>query len=71
MADLDMCDSQSCELRKSCYRNPASGAEPNPWRQFWIVNPDEVCAKQDYSAYGSLWTEPFKNNTNESGDKND
>lgn len=33
MPDIAMCKNTECPLRHTCYRSPASGTEPNPYRQ--------------------------------------
>jgi hypothetical protein len=46
MPDITMCDSESCKVRGSCYRNPASGTKPNEFRQSWFFiaqGDDETC----------------------------
>lgn len=37
MPDISMCDSPTCPLRDSCYRNPASGTKPSEFRQAWFI----------------------------------
>ena len=39
MSDISMCDSPTCLLRDSCYRNPDSGTKPSEFRQSWFVGP--------------------------------
>jgi hypothetical protein len=38
MPDITMCASDSCHRRTECYRNEASGTEPNPWRQAYFIS---------------------------------
>ena len=38
MPDITMCDSKTCSLRATCYRNPASGTKPSEYRQSWYFN---------------------------------
>ena len=38
MPDISMCPSTTCSRRTECYRNEASGTEPNPWRQSYFVS---------------------------------
>jgi hypothetical protein len=33
MPDITMCGDVTCPLRDTCYRNPASGTVPDPYRQ--------------------------------------
>jgi hypothetical protein len=40
MPDISMCPSTTCNRRTECYRNAASGTEPNPWRQAYFVSTD-------------------------------
>jgi hypothetical protein len=40
MPDITMCASTTCNRRTECYRNAASGTEPNPWRQAYFVSTD-------------------------------
>ena len=35
MPDITMCNSQKCERRKTCKRNPASGTVPDKYSQSW------------------------------------
>ncbi len=37
MPDITMCDDKTCPLAPKCYRNPASGTQPNEYRQSWFV----------------------------------
>lgn len=37
MPDISMCDSETCEVRAKCYRNPASGTKPSEFRQSWFM----------------------------------
>jgi len=39
MPDISMCESSTCPLKGSCYRNPDSGTEPSEFRQSWFVGP--------------------------------
>lgn len=32
MPDIAMCFSETCSLRKTCYRNPESGTKPSDWQ---------------------------------------
>ena len=38
MPDITMCPSTTCAKRTECYRNAASGTEPNPYRQSYFVS---------------------------------
>jgi len=40
MPDITMCPSTTCSRRTECYRNAASGTEPNPQRQAYFVSTD-------------------------------
>ena len=42
MPDITMCPSLDCPLRKSCYRNEASGTVANEYRQSFFVEPPAV-----------------------------
>ena len=37
MPDISMCDDELCPKRQQCYRNPASGTQPNKFRQSWFL----------------------------------
>lgn len=46
MPDITMCDSETCKVRKTCYRNQDSGTKPSAFRQSWFMGPpgdDETC----------------------------
>lgn len=45
MPDISMCASETCRLRKECYRNPASGTQPSEWVQPWADFPDDTDEK--------------------------
>jgi hypothetical protein len=32
-----MCDSESCPIKTTCYRNPASGTKPAERLQSWFI----------------------------------
>lgn len=37
MPDIMMCDATNCEKAVTCYRNVASGTEPDPYMQtYWL-----------------------------------
>jgi hypothetical protein len=38
MPDITMCASDTCHRRTECYRNEASGTEPNPWQQAYFIS---------------------------------
>jgi len=38
MPDITMCSSETCPLKTTCYRNPASGTKPSEYRQSWFLN---------------------------------
>ena len=40
MPDITMCASTTCNRSTQCYRNAASGTEPNPYRQAYFVSTD-------------------------------
>jgi hypothetical protein len=42
MPDITMCQSETCSVRHTCYRNPASGTKPNESRQSWFLNAEEA-----------------------------
>lgn len=48
MPDISMCPSKTCELRETCYRNAASGTEPNPRRQSYFSVPPAKADGCDY-----------------------
>ena len=37
MPDITMCNSETCSMRKNCYRNPESGTKPSEHRQAWFM----------------------------------
>jgi hypothetical protein len=37
MPDISMCGNETCALKDTCYRNPASGTKPNEHRQSWLM----------------------------------
>ena len=37
MPDITMCDSESCPIKTTCYRNPASGTKPAERLQSWFI----------------------------------
>jgi len=39
MPDISMCESSTCPLKDSCYRNPDSGTKPSEFRQSWFAGP--------------------------------
>lgn len=46
MPDITMCASETCKVRETCYRNPASGTKPSEFVQSWFwVEPgdDDQC----------------------------
>jgi hypothetical protein len=40
MPDITMCASDTCNRRTECYRNEASGTEPDPYQQAYFVSTD-------------------------------
>jgi hypothetical protein len=40
MSDISMCASQTCNRRTECYRNEASGTEPDPYQQVYFISTD-------------------------------
>jgi len=49
MPDITMCPSETCEVRKLCYRNPESGTKPNEFVQSWFwVTPGEDATCDHY-----------------------
>jgi len=38
MPDISMCASETCRRRTQCYRNEASGTEPNPYQQSYFIS---------------------------------
>ena len=48
MPDISMCDSETCELATTCYRNAKSGTKPSEYRQayfFGLPYEGEECDK--------------------------
>lgn len=46
MPDITMCQSETCNVRATCYRNEASGTKPTEYRQSWFMEPpgeDDTC----------------------------
>ena len=41
MPDISMCDSTTCPLAKTCYRNEKSGTKPSEFRQAYFFGPAE------------------------------
>lgn len=42
MPDISMCPSITCHLRKSCYRNEASGTRPGLMQSYFVtMEPDK------------------------------
>lgn len=37
MPDISMCDSATCPLAKTCYRNKLSGTRPSEYRQAFFM----------------------------------
>ena len=37
MPDISMCDSETCPVKATCHRNPASGTTPSEHRQSWFM----------------------------------
>lgn len=38
MPDITMCPSETCAVRKLCYRNPESGTKPSDFLQSWFLS---------------------------------
>lgn len=49
MPDITMCASETCYLRKTCYRNPESGTKPSEWWQSWFY--DKSTEGDDCTSY--------------------